>query len=257
MGEYKGSELVDFGFAHNTPMDKRKVKLAGNAAQDGGILFAWAALCGQEADTATVEENVERLRQVLHRHKWPEDGVLIVRDRAMLNSRLAVLYDGQKKQRLYYLSGLEPRAKEHKELLAEMSLPELRAHYLLGKRGHRYPQDSQSVGVSNGPSPSPTRTRRQEKRSKSRTQRLSCSVNHPAACCGVVYLVPARVDIALVHLLSSLMQSWPCPSLRSQRSRCHQLGQALVQPNDVQHGALAPTPHRQTSFPCAGNSRRR
>jgi transposase len=138
MGEYKGSELVDFGFAHNTPMDKRKVKLAGNAAQDGGILFAWAALCGQEADTATVEENMGRLHQVLRRHKWPEDGVLIVGDRAMLNSRLAVLYDGQKKQRLYYLSGLEPRAKEHKELLAEMSLLELRANYLLGQRGHRY-----------------------------------------------------------------------------------------------------------------------
>jgi transposase len=138
MGEYKGSELVDFGFAHNTPLDKRKVKLAGNAAQDGGLLFAWAALSGQEADTATVEENMERLRQVLRQHKWPEDGVLLVGDRAMLNSRLAVLYDGQKKQRLYYLSGLEPRAKEHKELLAEMSLPELRANYLRGKRGHRY-----------------------------------------------------------------------------------------------------------------------
>jgi len=138
MGEYKGSELVDFGFAHNTPMNKRKVKLAGNAVQDGGILFAWAALSGQEADTSTVEENMERLQQVLRRHKWPEDGVLIVGDRAMLNSRLAILYDDQKKRRLYYLGGLEPRTKEHKELLAEMSLLELRANYLLGKRGHRY-----------------------------------------------------------------------------------------------------------------------
>jgi transposase len=138
MGEYKGSELVDFGFAHNTPMNKRKVKLAGNAVQDGGLLFAWAALSGQEADMATVEENVERLQQVLHRHEWPEEGVLLVGDRAMLNSRLAILYDGQKKNRLYYLGGLEPRAKEHKELLAEMSLLELRANYLLGERGHRY-----------------------------------------------------------------------------------------------------------------------
>ena len=138
MGEYKGSELVDFGFAHNTPMNKRKVKLAGNAVQDGGILFAWDALSGQKADTSTVEENMERLQQVLHRHKWPEDGVLIVGDRAMLNSRLAIFYDSQKQRRLYYLGGLEPRAKEHKELLAEMSLPELRANYLLGKSGHRY-----------------------------------------------------------------------------------------------------------------------
>jgi len=35
---------------------------------------------------------------------------------------LAILYDDQKKRRLYYLGGLEPRTKEHKELLAEMSL---------------------------------------------------------------------------------------------------------------------------------------
>jgi hypothetical protein len=88
MGEYKDSELVDFGFAHNTPMDKRKVKLAGNAVQDGGILFAWAALSGQKADTATVENNLKGLQQVLRRHEWPEGGVLIVGDRAMLNSRV-------------------------------------------------------------------------------------------------------------------------------------------------------------------------
>ena len=58
MGNYEGSELVDFGFAHNTPMDKRKVKLAANVIQDGGIPFDWAAICGRESDTATAEGNV-------------------------------------------------------------------------------------------------------------------------------------------------------------------------------------------------------
>ncbi len=138
MGEYQDSELVGFGFAHNTPMNKRKVKLAGNAVQDGGILFAWAAFSGQTADTATVEENLEGLQRVLHRHEWPEGGVLIVGDRAMLNSRLAIVYDAQKERRLYYLGGLEPRANEHKSLLSDVSMRELRANYLMGEIGHRY-----------------------------------------------------------------------------------------------------------------------
>lgn len=138
MGQYAGSELVDFGFAHNTPMNKRKIKLAGNAAQDGGILFSWAALSGQVADTATVEENMEQLQRVLRQCACPEGGVLTVGDRAMLNSRLAIVYDGQKERGLYYLSGLEPRTDEHKDLLAAMSLKELREHYLMGESGHRY-----------------------------------------------------------------------------------------------------------------------
>lgn len=138
MGEYQDSELVGFGFAHNTPMNKRKVKLAGNVIQDGGILFAWAAFSGQTADTATVEENLEGLQRVLHRHEWPEGGVLVVGDRAMLNSRLAIVYDAQKERRLYYLGGLEPRANEHKSLLSDVSMRELRANYLMGEIGHRY-----------------------------------------------------------------------------------------------------------------------
>jgi len=138
MGEYQDSELVSFGFAHNTPMNKRKVKLAGNAVQDGGILFAWTAFSGQTADTATVEENLEGLQRALHRHEWPEGGVLVVGDRAMLNSRLAIVYDAQKERRLYYLGGLEPRANEHKSLLADVSMRELRANYLMGEIGHRY-----------------------------------------------------------------------------------------------------------------------
>jgi len=39
---------------------------------------------------------------------------------------------------LYYLGGLEPRANEHKSLLSDVSMRELRANYLMGKIGHRY-----------------------------------------------------------------------------------------------------------------------
>lgn len=138
MGDYKGSELVDFGFAHNTPMDKKKVKLAGNASQDGGILFDWEALCGRVADAQTVDENLQRLTQVLERKNWPVEDVLVVGDRAMLNNRLAILYEEHKERGLRYLAGLEPRSKEHKDLLASVQLSELKDNYLLGEMGHRY-----------------------------------------------------------------------------------------------------------------------
>lgn len=138
-GDYKDSELVGFGFAHNTPMDKRKVKLAGNATQDGSIVFDWAAICGRVADTATAEENMQQLLRVRQQQKWdPEQRRLVVGDRAMLNKHLAIAYDALKKDEVYYLAGLEPRAKEHKELLNSVSLSELRANYLMGKDGHRY-----------------------------------------------------------------------------------------------------------------------
>ena len=138
-GEYEDSELVDFGFAHNTPMDKRKVKLAGNATQDGSILFDWAVICGRVADTATAEENMQQLVHVMRRQKWSQkERRLVVGDRAMLNSRLAVAYEALKQDNVYYLAGLEPRTEEHKELLSGVSLRELRANPLMGEVGHRY-----------------------------------------------------------------------------------------------------------------------
>jgi transposase len=138
MGEYKGSELVDFGFAHNTPMDKRKIKLAGNATQDGGILLWWRGLSGRTADMVTAEKNMAQVQKVLRQCQWPEEGVLIVGDRAMLNDHLAIAYDEQKKRQVYYLGGLELRKNEPKAIVAGVSPAELKGNYLMGKAGQRY-----------------------------------------------------------------------------------------------------------------------
>jgi transposase len=137
-GAYEESALADFGFAHNTPMDKRKIKLAANATQDGGIPLSWAAICGRTADTATVEKNLKRLSRILRRQDWSKETALVVGDRAMLNSRLAMVYDEHKESGLRYLAGLEPRTGEHKDLLSQVALEELQANYLLGESGHRY-----------------------------------------------------------------------------------------------------------------------
>lgn len=41
-GEYTGGQHVDLGFAHNTPMDKRKSKIGLNVTADGHLPIAYA-----------------------------------------------------------------------------------------------------------------------------------------------------------------------------------------------------------------------
>jgi hypothetical protein len=61
-GAYADSQLVDFGFAHNTPMNKRKFKTGLNATADGNIPAEYGLWSGRTADLATVQENMERGR---------------------------------------------------------------------------------------------------------------------------------------------------------------------------------------------------
>jgi len=78
-GQYPQSELVDYGFAHNTPMDDPKIKL--------GLLTNWQGLpllfqpwCGRTADKATVQTNMQNLRAFLQKQGWQATQVLVVGD---------------------------------------------------------------------------------------------------------------------------------------------------------------------------------
>ena len=70
-GEYAQSELVDYGFAHNTPSDKQKFKAGMTVSSDGAIPTDYRAWSGRTADLATVQQNMERLCQLLNRRGWP------------------------------------------------------------------------------------------------------------------------------------------------------------------------------------------
>ena len=122
-GEYEGSDLVDYGFAHNTPSNKQKVKTALNAAADGNLPLDYQVLQGNTADKATVEANMERLTALLKAHGSPLHEVLVVGDRAMLDDRLALLYDAKG---LHYLAGLAAHKKVHRQLLELTGEAELR-----------------------------------------------------------------------------------------------------------------------------------
>ncbi len=113
-GQYTQSELADFGFAHNTPMNKRKIKAGLTTLGDGDIPLDYALWSGRTADTATVQTNMERLSRLLARYGYSKEKVLVVGDRANLNDELALAYDAHQ---IKYLAGLEAHKKEHQALL--------------------------------------------------------------------------------------------------------------------------------------------
>jgi transposase len=49
-GHYAESEMIDFGFAHNTPSNKRKAKIGLNVSADGNIPWHYQFWSGRTAD---------------------------------------------------------------------------------------------------------------------------------------------------------------------------------------------------------------
>ena len=117
-GDYKASDLVSYGFAHNTPSNKQKVKEALAAAADGNIPYAYQVWRGNTADKATVQENMERLLALLKKQGYaPQDMLVVGAPRghpAMLDDKIALLYA---QKNLRYLAGLSAQKTVHKKLL--------------------------------------------------------------------------------------------------------------------------------------------
>jgi transposase len=123
-GQYEGSELMDFGFAHNTPSNKRKLKLGADVSADGNIPIAYAPWSGRTADQSTVMSNMEKLAGWLRHHGHADQASLIVGDRAMLNAEIAVAYE---KHHLRHLTGLKATTPELKALVSAWSDKQMEA----------------------------------------------------------------------------------------------------------------------------------
>jgi transposase len=115
-GNYADSKFVDFGFAHNTPMNKRKFKLGLNASADGNLPWLYRFWSGRTADQATVGSNMKKLASWLNGRGYHLCETLVVGDRAMLSDEIALTYD---QHGLRYLAGLRCLKKAHKALLTE------------------------------------------------------------------------------------------------------------------------------------------
>ena len=113
-GKYAESDLVGYGFAHNTPSDDPKLKLGLTASRDGGIPLLFQAWPGKTADKSTVQTNMQQLQTFLKQQGWNCQQVLVVGDCANLNSELAIAYQDA---HLRYLAGLPKVEKAHRELL--------------------------------------------------------------------------------------------------------------------------------------------
>ncbi len=115
-GRYEKSDYVDFGFAHNTPSNKRKFKLGLNATADGNIPWLYKMWSGRTADQSTVAGNMSNLSSWLKKRGYRLEETLVIGDRAMLNDKIAHSYD---ELGLHYLAGLHCSKKEHKALLTK------------------------------------------------------------------------------------------------------------------------------------------
>jgi transposase len=131
-GNYTNSQHADFGFAHNTPMGKRKIKEGLNVSADGDIPAEYKVWSGRTADKATVQENMARLCRLFKQHGWSADEVMLVGDRANLNDELALAYEDHG---LRYLAGLQPYKTVHRELVTAVPTPQFYAHPLTEQRG--------------------------------------------------------------------------------------------------------------------------
>jgi transposase len=115
-GRYPDSKIIDFGFAHNTPSNKRKFKTGLNVTADGNMPWLYDCWSGRMADQSTVQHNLENLARWLQRHGRRLDKSMLVGDRAMLNDEIALAYDENK---LHYLAGLRCLCTAHKALLTQ------------------------------------------------------------------------------------------------------------------------------------------
>lgn len=130
-GEYRDSQYAEFGFAHNTPMNKRKFKNGLNVTADGNMPTEYAFWSGKTADLATVQANMEQLRRFLARRGWPIERVMVIGDRANLNDELALAYEDRK---IRYLAGLQTQKKVHRELLLAVPEKQFYSHPLTDDR---------------------------------------------------------------------------------------------------------------------------
>jgi transposase len=131
-GTYAHSQHVDFGFANNTPMNKRKFKAGLNVSADGNMPAHYDLWSGRTTDLATVEENMKRLKRLLERQGWSAEEMILVGDRGTLSDKLALAYDDHN---LRYLAGLRLLRKVHQALLLAVTEEQLYGCPLTPERG--------------------------------------------------------------------------------------------------------------------------
>ena len=131
-GAYPDSQHVDFGFANNTPMRKRKFKIGLSVTRDGRVVVDYRLWSGRTTDMATVQENMARLTHLLQRRGWSPGETMIVGDRANVDDKLALAYDDHG---LRYLAGLRLLKNVHKALVEEPNDAQFYACPLTDKGG--------------------------------------------------------------------------------------------------------------------------
>jgi transposase len=131
-GAYAQSKHITFGFANNTPANKRKFKVGLDAAADGNIPTTFHIWPGNTTDLKTVQENMTQLQALLVSCGHSPNEVLVVGDRGNMTNELALAYDDRG---VRYLAGLHTRKKEHQALVLAYTDAQLRSFPLKSVKG--------------------------------------------------------------------------------------------------------------------------
>jgi transposase len=110
-GEYPEEELLKLGYSRDHRPDAKQIHLGLNVTHDGSIPIRHTIRSGNTTDVTTVEDNMQKLRQVVKSKK-----LLIISDRGTVSAKNLVALSKGGAEFLCTLSVKEP----HKKLLANI-----------------------------------------------------------------------------------------------------------------------------------------
>ncbi len=110
-GEYPEEELLKLGYSRNHRPDAKQIHLGLNVTHDGSIPIRHSIRSGNTTDVTTVDDNMQKLRQVVKSQKF-----LIISDRGTVSAKNLIALSKGGAEFLCTLSLKEP----HKALIAKI-----------------------------------------------------------------------------------------------------------------------------------------
>jgi transposase len=110
-GEYPAEELLKLGYSRDCRPDAKQIHLGLNVTHDGSIPIRHTIRAGNTTDVTTVDDNMQKLRQVVKSQK-----LLIISDRGTVSAKNLIALSKGNAEFLCTLSLKEP----HKALLSKI-----------------------------------------------------------------------------------------------------------------------------------------
>jgi len=97
-GEYADSDLAAYGYSRDHRSDAKQVNLGVSTTSGSRLPLLYQLLAGNTADNQTPMAHMQRLKSVMQQIGYPQEALVLVGDRAMLNRPLIRTYLQQEQQ---------------------------------------------------------------------------------------------------------------------------------------------------------------